>query len=426
MAVPEIISFLSQKVDLSQLHSDPLFSIALLKILGNPTKELLFCLLTTNLNIKNLNTNDDKQNKEIITNLRILYLLKLIQKNNGFILLDNNFRSGFVASMKLVRVNNYFEAVSCTNTADTVSFDNILRMLVNDRNAKVNEVVLDVLQYAKLVNIIKEITHSGFEFLLKSRKEQMWFLILNGILMLGKNYVDWLTMIVFEMGMYERHCWLKINESKIFGTARKHNKNTNIDPVSDKEAHSVLVRLLKYLSYLGIIQYSNDMVKPTAEYFLLFSSAAIQDSFLIVETNYKLYAYTTSSHELSIIKLFSQIVRELPNLVTAHITEESVNAAFLKGITGQQIVDYLTEKSKSELPPVVLEQILIWERQRDRMKCIDAVIYSHFMTYNEYEITYRYCREKGALIDHDEFRRLLVVRLECHNEVKNFIKNNIK
>lgn len=424
MAVPEIISFLSQKVNLPQLRKNPLFSIALLKVLGHSTKELLFNLLTTNLNIKNLNTSDDKQNKEIISNLRILYLLKLIQKDNGFILLNDDFRCGFVSSMELVRVRNCFEAMQYVNTANTLSFDNILRMLVNDRNAWVNEVVLDVLQYAKLINVKKEITHSGFEFLLKNRKEQMWFLILNGILMLGKSYVDWLIMIVFEMGMYERYRWLKVNEAKIFCDVCEHSNNTG--SVGGGEEGDILFRFLKYLSYLGIIQHSNDMVKPTEEYFLLFSSASTQDSFLVVETNYKLYAYATSSHELSIIKLFCQIIRELPNLVVAHITEESVNAAFVKGITGQQIVDYLNEKSRSELPVVVLEQILIWERKRDRMKCMDAVIYSHFMTYGEYEITYKYCKEKGALVDYDEFRRLLVVKLEYHNDVKNFIKSNIK
>lgn len=421
MIVSELILFLSQKTDLLKLRKNPLFAIALLKILNDKTKELLFSLLTANMSIKMLNTGDEKRNKQIIANLRTLHLLKIIKREQSRIVLEEDFRDGFIASMQLIEIQNCFTEVEYAKKENATSFDNILRMLVNDNNIQASGVVLDVLKYSQLVNLNKEITHSGFEFLLKSKKEQMWFMILNGILMLGKKYVNWLTMLVLEMGMYRRHFWLKINTNRIYGIGHESNSSD-----AKREMRIVLTNFLNYLTLLGIISLDGSMIKPTPDYFALFSSVATKESFLIVETNYKLYAYTTSPHEISIIKLFCIIIKQLPNMVVGHITEESINSALDKGITGQQIVDYLTEKSKCELPFVVFEQILIWERKKDRIKHVDAVIYSHFLTYNEYETTYKFCKGRNMLIDHDENRRVLIVKLEHHNDVKSFIRNNLK
>ena len=62
--------------------------------------------------------------------------------------------------------------------------------------------------------------------------------------------------------------------------------------------------------------------------------------YLILETNFKIYAYTTNSFEKSILSLFSKTVYEFPNMIKAYLDEESVESTFRMEITSSQIVKY--------------------------------------------------------------------------------------
>lgn len=60
--------------------------------------------------------------------------------------------------------------------------------------------------------------------------------------------------------------------------------------------------------------------------------------YIIVETNYRIYAYTDSNLKISLLALFSDLLFRFPNMVVASLTRESVREAFKMGITGQQVV----------------------------------------------------------------------------------------
>lgn len=60
--------------------------------------------------------------------------------------------------------------------------------------------------------------------------------------------------------------------------------------------------------------------------------------YIIVETNYRIYAYTDSNLKISLLALFSDLMFRFPNMVVASLTRESVREAFKMGITGQQVI----------------------------------------------------------------------------------------
>jgi transcription initiation factor TFIIH subunit 4 len=50
----------------------------------------------------------------------------------------------------------------------------------------------------------------------------------------------------------------------------------------------------------------------------------IEDKFIIVETTFKVYAYTSSKRYLALLKLFTRIEYVLPNLLIGTLSRESL------------------------------------------------------------------------------------------------------
>lgn len=78
-----------------------------------------------------------------------------------------------------------------------------------------------------------------------------------------------------------------------------------------------------------------------------------------------------------------------PNLVVGVITRDSVRQALRGGITADQIIGYLTQhahpqmlgaENKHPLPPTVVDQIKLWELERNRLTFTEGVLYSQFLS----------------------------------------------
>jgi transcription initiation factor TFIIH subunit 4 len=70
----------------------------------------------------------------------------------------------------------------------------------------------------------------------------------------------------------------------------------------------------------------------------LISSSQMDDKSIVVETNFKVYAYTSSNLYMAILNLFCKIEMVFPNFICGMITRDKVRNAFKSGITAQQIV----------------------------------------------------------------------------------------
>lgn len=97
---------------------------------------------------------------------------------------------------------------------------------------------------------------------------------------------------------------------------------------------------------------------------------------VIVETNYQLVAYTSSSLHVEMLRIFTDVRCRLPNVVIGFITRASVRRAMASGITAATILSFLkththvaVRAGKGRLLPENVEaQIELWHQERSRVK----------------------------------------------------------
>ena len=170
---------------------------------------------------------------------------------------------------------------------------------------------------------------------------------------------------------------------------------------------------------------------------LLNTSAAVPNSlrggdaekgYIIVETNYRLYAYTTSLLQIAVLNLFTRLTARFPNLVSGKLTKESIQRAIAMGITSDQIVSYLTthahpemQKTMPILPPTVVDQIRLWQLEGDRMKATPGYLIKDLTSAQEYEEYWKYAEALGVLVWKNDSKRVFFVsKIE---QMGQFIKN---
>lgn len=139
--------------------------------------------------------------------------------------------------------------------------------------------------------------------------------------------------------------------------------------------------------------------------------------FIIVETNYRLYAYTSSPLQISLLNLFVSLKARFPNLVTGKITKGSIQRAVEAGITADQIVEYLQShahpqmkknavakgfSAEKPLPPTVADQIRLWQLAGDRISATPGFLFRDFgegdMGRGYYDKYWKYASEIGVLV----------------------------
>ncbi|OEL16857.1 RNA polymerase II transcription factor B subunit 2 [Dichanthelium oligosanthes] len=111
----------------------------------------------------------------------------------------------------------------------------------------------------------------------------------------------------------------------------------------------------------------------------------LQQGFVVVETNFRMYAYSTSKLHCEILRLFSRVEYQLPNLIVGAITKESIYGAFENGITAEQIISFLKQNAHPRVadkiptvPENVSDQIRLWETDRNRVDMIPSHLYEDF------------------------------------------------
>lgn len=149
-------------------------------------------------------------------------------------------------------------------------------------------------------------------------------------------------------------------------------------------------------------------------------SGSASQGFIIIETNYRLYAYTNSLIQIAIISLFCKLQHRFPNLISGKLTKESVHRAVSQGITSQQIISYLTtyahpqmQKNKTFIPPTVMDQIRLWEYEGERVETTNGYLMREFSTQTEYADVLNYADALGVLVwKNDEKRTFFVSHVE--------------
>ena len=149
--------------------------------------------------------------------------------------------------------------------------------------------------------------------------------------------------------------------------------------------------------------------------------------FIVIETNFRLYAYTSSTLQIAILGLFARLSIRFPNMVAGKVTRESIRRAVDMGITSDQIISFLTthahpqmKKSVPILPVTVVDQIKLWQMEGDRMQATGGFLFKDFLTAAEFEGTCRYAEEIGVLVWKSEGRRMFFVTK--HEQIAAYLK----
>lgn len=105
------------------------------------------------------------------------------------------------------------------------------------------------------------------------------------------------------------------------------------------------------------------------------------------------------------MKFLISIYCRFPNLVVALLTRESVRQALKSGITASQIIGYLHQHAHNKMieagpptiPPTIVDQIKLWENERNRFVFNEGVLYSQFHSQTDFETLRDYAVTLGVL-----------------------------
>lgn len=263
------------------------------------------------------------------------------------------------------------------------------------------------------------ITSQGFQFLLQDRSSQIWTLLLHYLSLaqdLNLDTVDVLNF-VFMLGNLE---------------IGKSYSLSDLTPTQKK--------MLEDLGNIGVIYQSgpaSDRFYPTPLAAVLTSEeheGEAAKGFIIIETNYRLYAYTESPLQISILNLFCHLKSRFRNLVVARLTRDSVRRALVNGITAEQIIQYLVSNAHDQmltddgpvLAPTISDQIKLWQLELDRFLSVPGFLYRDFSGTKEYNLVASYAQDMGALVWRNDMRRMFFVEEHSNSQVMEYINRQMQ
>lgn len=278
---------------------------------------------------------------------------------------------------------------------------------------------------------VRVITRQGFQFLLLDTQAQVWHFMLqylNSCEERGLNLSECLSML-FQLS---------------FSTLGRDYSTEGLS--------SGLLTFLQHLREFGLVYQRkrkagrfyptrlalNISSKRNAVAAITDENECAQDRCnIIVETNYRIYAYTDSNLQVALLALFTELLYRFPNLVVGVLTRDSIRQAFRGGITAEQIISYLEQHShptmlssketsaintKSILPPTVVDQIKLWENERKRFTFTEGVAYNQFLSQSDFITLRDYAQSINVLMWSLERTRTMVVTKSGHEDVKKFWK----
>ncbi|XP_059671024.1 general transcription and DNA repair factor IIH subunit TFB2 [Cornus florida] len=295
----------------------------------------------------------------------------------------------------------------------------LINSTLAERTTNFSSSMMKVFQRGLLSQRDKEtprLTESGFQFLLMDTNAQLWYIIREYITNAEERGVESADLISFLL------------ELSFHVTGEAYNMNT----LTDFQRNAI-----KDLADLGLVKLQQGRKESwfiptklvTNLSISLSDSSSRKQGFVVVETNFRLYAYSTSKLHCEILRLFSRIEYQLPNLIVGAITKESLYSAFENGIMAEQIISFLQQNAHPRVaervpsvPENVTDQIRLWESDLNRVEMTPAHLYDEFPSRDVFEAACDFAREYGGVLWEDSKRMRLVVKAEIHMHMREFLR----
>ncbi|XP_068639811.1 general transcription and DNA repair factor IIH subunit TFB2 isoform X2 [Aristolochia californica] len=250
-----------------------------------------------------------------------------------------------------------------------------------------------------------KLSEHGFQFLLMDTNAQLWYIIREYISSAQDRGLDPADLISFLLEL----------SFHVMGEA--YNMNT----LTDVQSSAV-----KDLADLGLVKLQQGRKES---WFIPTKLATNLSGFVVIETNFRMYAYSSSKLHCEILRLFARVEYQLPNLLVGAITKESLYNAFENGITSDQIISFLQLNAHPRVaervpavPENVTDQIRLWESDRNRVEMILSHFYDDFPSKEVFEAACDYAREIGGFLWEDSKKMHLIVRGEAHQDMRDFLR----
>lgn len=265
-------------------------------------------------------------------------------------------------------------------------------------------------------NEAPRLTENGFQFLLLDTNAQLWYIIREYISTSEDRGVDSTDLISFLLEL----------SFHTMGEAYNMNALTDIQR-----------NAIKDLADLGLVKLQQGRKESwfiptklaTNLSVSLSDSSSRKQGFVVVETNFRMYAYSSSKLHCEILRLFSRVEYQLPNLIVGSITKESLYNAFENGITGEQIISFLQQNAHPRVaekmpsvPENVTDQIRLWETDRNRVEIMPSHMYDDFPSKEVFEATCDFAREISGMLWADSKHMRLIVHGEFHQHMRDFLR----
>ncbi|XP_068123436.1 general transcription factor IIH subunit 4 isoform X1 [Hyperolius riggenbachi] len=425
---------------LDRLYNHPATCLAVFRELPSLAKNYVMRMLfleqplpqaAVALWVKKENHKEHEENTQILSGLRLWHTQQLPGGLQGFILntiFKENLRIALLGGGKAwaddgsqMGPDKHGKDVPSLDKYAEGRWEVILQFMVGSPNATVSQDLAQLLIQAGLMKSDSgeppSISSAGFQFLLLDTASQLWYFMLQYLKTAetrGMNLVEILSFM-FQLS---------------FSTL---GKDYSVEGMSDS-----LQTFLQHLREFGLVfqrKRKSRRYYPTRLAINLASGISgttldiHKQGFILVETNYRLYAYTDSELQIALIALFSEMLYRFPNLVVAQVTRESVQQAIGNGITADQIIHFLRTRAHTVmlqqtpvLPPTITDQIRLWELERDRLRFSEGVLYNQFLSQVDFELLRNYAQDLGVLVFENPARRVMVVTPAGHSDVKRFWK----
>ncbi|CAN3353661.1 general transcription and DNA repair factor IIH subunit Tfb2p [Diutina catenulata] len=426
--------------------------------------------------------------KQQIEALKRLRSLHIIEEDGPLLHLQPTFRAQFRDCLTGNQPPNAFGSVHLDNSGDShvhVKFldkfasskwETILHYMVGtQQTATPSSSVLALLKKGGLMegpHHSLRITNHGFQFLLQDSNAQIWTLLLQYLNLtqeLNMDPVDVLNFI-FILGSLElgkSYTLSSLSETQVkmladlkdYGLVyRKSERSSEFYPTR------LATTLTSESAGLKTPAMALDQANESSETETVSNSESI-----ILETNFKLYAYTNSPLEIAILNLFVTLKTRFANMVCGQITRESIREALTNGITAEQIIKFLETHAHPQmrllakekldkkiefdtshnintaggapstqggdkqaqhkleiLPPTVVDQIKLWQLELDRIQTFQGYLFKDFPSQHEYDVLCNYAQEIGVLIWSNKATKRLFVTNDGLNQVADYANRHFR
>ncbi|EQC32697.1 hypothetical protein SDRG_09671 [Saprolegnia diclina VS20] len=315
------------------------------------------------------------------------------------------------------------------------------------------DTVVQILEQTKLMQASPEdrrklhITDTGYEFMLKDIHAQTWIFVLEYIKNIDKRGVmsaEEMLQFLFQMSYCQMHQYYAVadltrNQQQLLGDLvelgllyRSNSRATRFYTTS----------LAVNLIFGGLAGQTRPAIQMNQSLENFHQAATVPKGpseaggasashlSIIVETNFKVYAYTSSSLHIAMLSVFVDIVVRLKNMAVGFLTRESIRSALIHGISAEQIYDFLMQHAHPKMvqntpviPENIADQLYLWQRERNRIQFVPGELLEGFTLSEEFAAVVQYARDLDVLTWSDASQHKLTVAQHGADAVRKYIQS---